>query len=123
MQNQYGQGNGGELLDTLVVGDSWGAKMEGQSYINYLGEQRAYSPQPDNIKDLFRDGLSVNNSIGISGGTEKIQTYLSYTNNYIEGIIPKNDLKRNIVNLRITNQIGNRFSTDAKITYINQNII
>ena len=122
VQDQYGQGNGGELLDTLVVGDSWGAKMEGQSYINYLGEQRTYSPQPDNIKDLFRDGLSVNNSIGISGGTEKIQTYLSYTNNYIEGIIPKNDLKRNIVNLRITNQIGNRFSTDAKITYINQNI-
>lgn len=122
VQNQYGQGNGGEFADTLTSGESWGAKMAGQSYINYLGEQRTYSPQPDNIKDLFRNGLSLNNSIGVSGGTEKMQTYVSYTNNYIEGIIPENELKRHTINLRITNQIGSRFSTDAKITYINQNI-
>ena len=122
VQNQYGQGNGGEFADTLTSGESWGAKMSGQSYINYLGEQRTYSPQPDNIKDLFRNGLSLNNSIGVSGGTEKMQTYVSYTNNYIEGIIPENELKRHTINLRVTNQIGSRFSTDAKITYINQNI-
>lgn len=122
VQNQYGQGNGGEITDTLTSGESWGAKMSGQPYINYLGEQRTYTPQPDNIKDLFRNGLSLNNSIGVSGGTEKMQTYVSYTNNYIEGIIPENKLKRHTINLRVTNQIGNRFSTDAKITYINQNI-
>ncbi len=122
VQNQYGQGNGGEFADTLTSGESWGAKMNGQSYINYLGEQRTYSPQPDNIKDLFRNGLSLNNSIGISGGTEKMQTYVSYTNNYIEGIVPKNDLQRHTINLRITNQIGSRLSTDAKVTYINQKI-
>src|SRR6266542_1668754 len=122
VQNQYGQGNGGEFADTLTSGESWGAKMNGQSYINYLGEQRTYSPQPDNIKDLFRNGLSVNNSIGISGGTEKTQAYVSYTNNYIEGIVPKNDLQRHTINLRVTNQIGSRLSTDAKVTYINQKI-
>ena len=120
VQNQYGQGNGGVFTDTLTSGESWGAKMAGQSYVNFLGQQSIYSPQPDNIKDFFRTGVSTTNSIGVSGGSDKMQTYLSYTYNYIQGIIPTNDLRRNTVNLRVTNQIGSRFSTDAKITYINQ---
>lgn len=120
VQNSYGQGNGGTLNGT--TGESWGARMSGQSYTNFLGQQAAYSAQPDNIRDFFRTGSSVNNSIGVSGGGEKMQTYLSYTNNYIQGIIPKNDLMRHTVNLRLTNQISKRFSTDAKITYISQDI-
>ncbi len=120
VQNSYGQGNTG-VLD-VSSGQSWGAKMAGQSITDYLGKTSTYSAQPDNIKDFFRTGISLNNSIGISGGGEKMQTYLSYTNNNIQGIITGNDLNRNIINLRITNQISRRLSTDAKITYINQKI-
>ncbi len=119
VQNQYGQGTGGQITTS---GDSWGAKMTGQSYTNFLGNQASYSPQPDNIKDFFRTGLSTNNSIGISGGTEKAQTYLAYHYDFIQGIIPTNDLERHTVNARVTNQISKRFSTDAKVTYISQNI-
>ncbi len=120
LQNSYGQGNGGALVPSS--GESWGAKMTGQSFTNFLGKQASYSPQPDNVKDFFRTGFSKNASIGVSGGSEKMQTYLSYTFNDIQGIIPTNDLMRHTVNLRITNQFGKRFSTDAKITYINQEI-
>ncbi|HNP21515.1 MAG TPA: SusC/RagA family TonB-linked outer membrane protein [Panacibacter sp.] len=119
-QNQYGQGNGGEM--DVTSGESWGAKMTGQSITNYLGNPGTYSAQPDNVKDFFRTGTSINNSIGISGGSDKMQTYMSYTNNLIQGIVPENDLTRNTINLRITNQISSKFSTDAKITYINQHI-
>lgn len=121
-QNSYGQGNGGVLKDTLLSGESWGAKMTGQQVTNHLLQPTSYSPQPNNVKDFFRKGLSFNNSIGISGGNDKMQTYLSYTNNSIQGIIQRNDLMRHTVNLRITNQISSRFSTDAKVTYINQEI-
>lgn len=123
VQNEYGQGragSGGAL--EVDLGDSWGVKMTGQGYTNHLGEQATYDAQPDNIKNFFRTGTSLNNSIGVTGGSEKMQTYLSYTNNSIQGIIPKNDLLRHTVNLRLTNQIGKRFSTDAKVTYIAQSI-
>lgn len=120
VQNQYGQGNSG-VLDP-AQGDSWGPKMTGQEYTNFHGETSSYTPQPNNIKDFFRDGISLNNSIGVTGGTEKTQTYLSYTNNLIQGIIPQNDLTRHTFNFRIANQISKRFSTDARITYINQDI-
>jgi TonB-linked SusC/RagA family outer membrane protein len=119
-QNTYGQGNGGILAATS--GESWGAKMTGQSITNQLGKAGSYSAQPNNVSDFFRKGSSLNNSISVTGGTDKMQTYLSYTNNQIKGIINKNDLSRNTVNLRISNQISNRFSTDAKITYLNQQI-
>ena len=119
-QNTYGQGNAGVLDAT--VGDSWGAKMEGQSYTNHLGEQRSYSSQPDNVRDFFRDGASFNNSVGVSGGNEKTQTYFSYTNSSIQGIVPRNDLMRHNINLRVSTQITKALSADAKITYINQRI-
>jgi len=119
-QNTYGQGNGGVL--SASSGESWGEKMSGQTFTNHLGEQDTYSAQPDNIRDYFRTGYSFNNSIGFSGGSEKMQTYFSYTNNSIQGIIPTNNLLRHTVNLRISNQVGSRLSTDATVTYINQDI-
>ena len=122
VQNQYGQGNGGVFTDTLTSGESWGAKMDGRSYINFLGQQRSYTGQPDNIKDFFRTGVSTMNSIGVSGGSEKMQTYLSYTYTSTQGIVPFNDLARHNVNFRINNQISRRFSTDAKVTYVRQDI-
>jgi TonB-linked SusC/RagA family outer membrane protein len=120
MQNTYGQGFNG-VLDP-AQGASWGAKMTGQSFTNYLGKQSVYSAQPNNIKDFFRKGTSLNNSISASGGSEKATTYLSYTNNDIQGIIPRNGMVRHTITLRQTNQIGKRFSTDAKVTYLVEDI-
>jgi TonB-linked SusC/RagA family outer membrane protein len=121
-QNTYGQGNGGVFRDTMLSGESWGAAMTGQSIVNYLGKSDTYSPQPDNVKDFFRTGTTFNNSIGISAGGEKAQTYFSYTNNAIEGIIPRNNLLRHTINFRMTNQISSKFSTDVKVTYIAQDL-
>lgn len=121
VQNTYGQGVGGVL--NAEKGDSWGAAMTGQSYTNYLGNQGTYSAQPNNIRDFFRTAVSLNNSIGITGGGEKSQTYLSYTNNTLQGTVPGNNLTRHTVNLRLSNQISSKLSTDAKITYINQSVL
>ncbi|WP_227699142.1 SusC/RagA family TonB-linked outer membrane protein [Spirosoma radiotolerans] len=121
VQNQYGQGVGGKL--DPAAGASWGAAMTGQAYTNYLGQPDTYSAQPNNIRDFFRTAVSFNNSIGITGGSERSQTYLSYTNNSLQGTVPGNDLTRHTINLRLSNQISSKLSTDAKVTYINQAVI
>ncbi|UHG90241.1 SusC/RagA family TonB-linked outer membrane protein [Spirosoma oryzicola] len=121
VQNQYGQGVGGVL--NAEKGDSWGAAMTGQSYTNYLGQQDTYSAQPNNIRDFFRTAVSLNNSVGITGGSDKSQTYLSYTNNALQGTVPGNNLTRHTINLRLSNQISSKLSTDAKVTYINQSVL
>lgn len=120
VQNTFGQGSNGSI--DITTGDSWGAKMTGQSYIDNFDKESSYSPQPDNIRDFFRTGLNLNNAISVSGGSEKAQTFLSYINNTTQGIIPNNNLVSHIVNLRITNQISKRISTDAKVTYHKRDI-
>ncbi|MFT3704335.1 MAG: SusC/RagA family TonB-linked outer membrane protein [Agriterribacter sp.] len=120
VQNTYGQGTNGNL--DITEGDSWGAKMAGQSYTDYFGNPSSYNPQPDNINDFFRTGINLNNAISVSGGSEKAQTFVSYINNSTQGIIPNNDLVSHIVNVRVTNQISKKFSTDAKITYHRRDI-
>ena len=64
----------------------------------------------DNIRDFFRDGLSTNNYLSVTGGSAKVQTYLSYTHIKVNGIIPSNDLRRHTFTLRASNQVSDRFS-------------
>ncbi len=104
-QNTYGRGNGGVLGAT--AGQSWGAKA---------------TTYPDNVKDFYQNGLLLNNSVSASGGTENMRGYVSYTNNTTNGIIPKNQLERNNVNLRLTAKLIPKLTMDAKVTYLNQTI-
>lgn len=120
VQNEFAQGNGGVFGANSP--QSWGPKIDGQQVTDWTGKQTTLTPQPDNLKGFFRSTLSFNNAIAISGGTDVTQTYFSYANVYSQGIVPENQLDRNTFNLRITNNIGKRFSTDAKVTYVHQNI-
>lgn len=104
-QNTYGRGNGG--VSGTNVGESWGP--QGQTYKN-------------NVRDFFENATSFNNSISTYGGTEKVQGYVSYTNNKIGGIIPGNDLKRNNLNLRVNTELIPKLKTDVKLNYVNQQI-
>jgi len=104
-QNTYGRGNGG--VAGTNVGESWGPK--GQTYAN-------------NVKDFFENAATFNNSISTYGGTEKVQGYVSYSNNKIGGIIPGNDLKRNSLNLRVNTELIPKLKTDVKLNYVNQQI-
>ncbi|MCF1715638.1 SusC/RagA family TonB-linked outer membrane protein [Flavihumibacter sp. RY-1] len=119
-QNQYSQGNGGNY--SANAGQSWGQKMSGQQVTDWTGKQTSLNAQPDNIKDFFRTGTNVNNSLAVSGGFEKVQSYFSYTNNYVDGIIPDNQLNRHTINFRINSKISSKLSADAKATYTVQNL-
>lgn len=104
-QNKYGRGNAG--VSSLNVGQSWGGKV--QTY-------------PDNVLSFFNTALSVNNAISISGGNDKIQGFTSYANNQDNGIISNNNLNRNTLNVRVSTHLMPKLTTDAKITFVSQNI-
>ena len=118
LQNEYGQGNGGVFGARASA--SWGPKMNNQAVIDWTGKAQGMVPQPNNISDFFQIGSSFNNSVGIKGGTDKVQSYFSFTNNQAAGVVPGNTLDRNTINLRISTNLSKKFSTDAKVTYVNQ---
>ena len=118
LQNEYGQGNGGVFGARASA--SWGPKMNNQAVTDWTGKSQNMVPQPNNISDFFQIGSSFNNSVGIKGGTDKVQSYFSFTNNQAAGVVPGNSLDRNTINLRISTNLSKKFSTDAKVTYVNQ---
>lgn len=118
LQNEYGQGNGGVFGARSSA--SWGPKMNNQPLTDWTGKSQNMVPQPNNVSDFFQIGTSFNNSVGIKGGSEKVQSYFSFTNNQVSGIVPGNTLDRNTLNLRISANLSKKFSTDAKVTYVNQ---
>ncbi|HEY4287855.1 MAG TPA: SusC/RagA family TonB-linked outer membrane protein [Puia sp.] len=120
-QNTYGQGSGG-IFDPKSE-YSWGPKMQGQAVTDWTGKNQALSPQPNNFKDFFRTGSELINSVALSGGNDKSQTYFSYTNTYSNGIMPNNAYKRNNLNLRQTYQLTDKLSVDIKANYIKEDII
>lgn len=104
-QNSYGRGNGGSK--GVNIGESWGER--GVTYKN-------------NVRNFYRNSATFNNSISTYGGTEKVQGYMSYSNNKIGGILQGNDLKRNSLNLRLNTELIPGLKTDVKLNYVSQKI-
>ena len=64
--------------------DSWGAIVNA----------------PDHVKGFFQTGTTLTNSISLSGGNEKSQTYFSYSNTTNKGIMPTSTFDRHTISLR-----------------------
>lgn len=101
------QSNYGETTSNST--DSWGAAITNGGH--------------DNLNDFFRTGLSRMNSVSLSGGSEKTQTYFSYSNTGATGIQPTNDLQRNNLNLHETARfLKDKLTVDGNVSYIAQKI-
>lgn len=100
-QNGYGQTSGNST-------QSWGpAITNGQ----------------DNLKSYFRTGQNYTNSVSLSAGSEKLQTYFSYANTTASGIQPGNELSRHNVNLKETGSFFNdKLTISGNVNYIRQKI-
>ncbi|MBT1710325.1 SusC/RagA family TonB-linked outer membrane protein [Fulvivirgaceae bacterium PWU5] len=111
-QNVYGQGAGGEFsyVDGRNGGindgvdESWGPKMDGrlipQFYSN--GEAVPFLPHPDNVKDFFVTGHTLNNGIAISGAKEGFDYRFSYNNSKQKGVVPNSDQTKNSFSINTT---------------------
>jgi TonB-linked SusC/RagA family outer membrane protein len=125
-QNEFGQGSAGVFNGASEF--SWGPRLDGSQKPTWskdpadAGKTLIYSPQPNNYKDFYSTGSNYVNSIALNGGTGKTQVYFSYTNTAAKGIVDNNKLKRHNVNLRLSNQFGEKLSLDAKVNYLNERI-
>ncbi|MEO8584412.1 MAG: carboxypeptidase-like regulatory domain-containing protein, partial [Flavitalea sp.] len=118
LQFQYGQGDAGMYVSNSE--HSFGPKITGQDVTLWNGDAVKLSGQPNRFRDFFRVGSTLNNSISLTSGNEKTQTYFSYANIQAQGIMRNNNLNRHIFNLKVSNNVTSRLSIDAKVTYINE---
>ena len=99
-QNTYGRNEDGGTA-------SWGTKGTITDY--------------DNTGKFLSNGITTFNSLSITTGNEKTQTYFSYANTTAKGIVDNNKLQKNNLNLRETASLFNaRLKLDGIATLMTQ---
>jgi iron complex outermembrane receptor protein len=111
----FSENESGQKIYTGGSYYSFGPRMDGTPVLWWDGQTRPFSPQPDNFRDLFKDGFTNNNSVSISNQTDKNATRVSYTNMNYEGYL--NNFKQNKHNFNFSSNLkmSERVSLDAAI--------
>lgn len=76
---------------------------------------------PDHVTPFFQTGVTTFNTVSLSGGTDKSQSYFSYSFTKNKGIIPTADLKKHNVNFHQTTDFFNgRLKADLNVMYVHE---
>ena len=118
IQNVYGANV--NLAASTLTTESWGKKISEMTpeELNYSGAKlRNYAK--DDISDFFETGATYNNSVSVSGGTEKVRSYFSYANSYADGMVPNNTYQRNTFSFRQSYSLFNKkLNVDLSLNYV-----
>ena len=124
-QNQYGQGALGrfEFLDGAGAGvfdftdESWGPRLDGRLIDQFTGTQQPWVARPDNVRNFFRTGTTINTNVAVSRASERSNIRLSISNLDARGMTPGNTQKRLGVMLKGGAGLSDRLSLDASLNY------
>lgn len=107
-QNSYGTGD--LLSSSGSVERSWGNKLNSSNYMGY-----------DPISDFLRTGVVATETVSLSTGTEKNQTYFSASAVNSVGMVPNNDYDRyNFTFRNTTSFLNDKMTLDVSASYIKQ---
>ncbi|NPD84546.1 SusC/RagA family TonB-linked outer membrane protein [Lentimicrobium sp. L6] len=137
LQNTYGAGRNGKFEGAWDINangtpvfnpsydfskGSWGPKMEGQTIVDWDGNEKSFSPQEDNYKNYFEPGVTTNNSIGIDGGFKNMTYRFSVANIATKDIIPGLTYNRTNVGLNISASILKKIKLNSYFNYVNSKV-
>ena len=129
IQNTYGasyrQGGGLSI-------DGWGGKIadlaEADKLLKYKPDQNFFpgyenvahlrNYAKDDVAEFFRTGVTTNNSVSVSGGTEKVQTYFSIGNSHANGMIRNNAYNRNTMAFRQNYKLFEKLNVEVSANFV-----
>lgn len=135
-QNEYGGGYSEVTQlnkdDQAVIyygaDESWGPRLDGRpirQYYSYFpddpdyGKATPWVAHPDNVKNFFETGTTWNNNIALTGGNEKANFRLSYTNFDQKFVIPNGEQKRNNISFNGSANLSDKLSANFSVNYVN----
>ena len=127
-QYEYGQGLDGikprTKAESISSGRlSFGAKIDGQPYIQFDGVMRPYSAVnvKDNWKNFYRPSTNRTNTVAFSGGSSKELVYrLSLSDLKANAMEPGSSYARQTANLSLRSMLGKRFIVEVTMQYNNE---
>jgi TonB-linked SusC/RagA family outer membrane protein len=116
-QNEYAQGVGGVL--NLNNSSSWGPRIDGRAYTDFYGKQTTLQAYPDNVKDMFKKGFGLQNTVSFSGGSDKTSYRVSYGNTEETWVLDKNRLNKNNLTINLNSDVTSKLNIGTFINFTN----
>jgi TonB-linked SusC/RagA family outer membrane protein len=126
-QNAFGQGSEGQFsyVDGAGKGindgvdESWGPKLDGRLIPQFFSKGVAvpFVAHPDNVRDFFQTGYSLNNGVSVADAGEKYDFRLSYNNLKQVGIVPNSGQGKNSFVLNTSLKITPKLILTANANY------
>ncbi len=124
-QYVYGHGNNGVAPTTQdgangISLNSWGAKMNGQSVMQWDGVERPYVAHKDNFKKFYETGTNLTNTVKIYGGSDKMTYNFSMSDLSNNSIVPNSSLHRNNFLLNTVLTPMDNLTVNVNVRYIRE---
>lgn len=123
-QYEYGQGeNGVRPTSPNPTSGQWsfGERFQpGMTQVLFDNLTVPYEPQRDIIRDFYRNGQNLTNTITLATNSAKGGLSFSVADLNSKGITPNNSFKRKIFNLGFNYNLSDKFSFRGNINYSNE---
>jgi TonB-linked SusC/RagA family outer membrane protein len=122
-QNEYGQGAGGVFSG--VTNASWGPKIAGQMINQYNPATNLFDRNapleafPNNVTDMFQNGINWQSNISFLGSTDKSNFRFSYGYLKNTGVLDMNELNRHNFSINTSTKVNNYLTVAVIGTYSN----
>lgn len=127
-QNDFGQGSNGKFSYVNGAGagvndgvdESWGPALNGQLIPQFFsnGQPAPFVAHPNNVRDFFRTGVTLNNGVALAGSSDKFDYRLSYNNLHQTGVVPNSSQGRNSFLLNTTFRPNSKLTITTIANYI-----
>ncbi|OWP79455.1 SusC/RagA family TonB-linked outer membrane protein [Flavobacterium oreochromis] len=133
-QNEYAQGSQGQLTqadigsvnnspDSSWFAGSWGPRINGQVITNSFGQKEVLQAYPDNIKEIFKPSLNVQNNLSFSGATDKSSYRIAIGNTDETYVLDNNRMKRTTLTFSGNSQVTDKLNVGLSFTYTSNNSV
>ncbi|MDT0645370.1 SusC/RagA family TonB-linked outer membrane protein [Zunongwangia sp. F260] len=124
-QYEYGQGEGGVRPQSVAEARSsgvwsFGERFDGEPTWQLDGEQHPYLPHKNRIDTFYDTGITLMNTVALSGGDENGSFRLSFSNTDVESIVPNSSFDKNTINIGVNYNLTDKFSTQLNANYSNE---
>ena len=115
----------GQRMIEYGADESWGPKMDGSLYRPYyswypgaeFGALSPLNPQSDNVKNFFRTGVNLNNSISFTSGGESHNIRMTYGNQDRSLIVEEARRKQHQLGISGSFDVGKYITMSSDIAY------
>jgi len=106
---------GGPQLDVGNLAPQWDSPLD-ENGNRIPTELRSY---PNAMRDFLQTGITSNNNLAVSGGSDKATYRVSYANMLHQGMIPNSDLVRHNISTSVSYDIVEKLTFNTNFNYSN----